>query len=354
MKGEPQPTQSSQSFREILRFAEERGKEIRVKRAKERAEAIAQRIAQLRNQWANAKKSVVESWQSVKETGGKIVDTCTGLVESSQTHAEIKEYIRRKILEGRDNLRMRFNDIRDDFNNRRERAENAARERISETRRRVNERIVRPTVEGAKRVGNAVIEGAKKGVFYTAVIVSAPVVVPVVGTYIAGRAAIEGGKRVIEEGKQLASEVKAEVGQKVEEAREKAGEWGRRLKNFFVTQGERVKQEIQISVAEVKAVGYTLSTLPDQLRDQLIQARERLVNARTEAKVRRYNKKIEVLEARLRAATERKEAVVEKGTSAAETLTREREGLKARIQARMERAHQLKEAAQDLRIMRQG
>lgn len=190
-------------------------------------------------------------------------------------------------------------------------------------------------MEGAKKIGNAVVTGAENGALF--------VVGTAVGAYEAGKAGVEAGK-------QLATEVKTAAEQKIEQGKEKAREWGNKLQNYFVRQGERVKQGIQIGVAEVQATGLALSNVPDHLRTRLVEMQHQRHAARTEAERQRYDSSIQALQKQLEALNQSREAVLQNRQSTQEVLSNRLAETKGRIQQRQETAVNLRQAARGLRI----
>lgn len=325
---EPAPTPS-----QILQHAAERGQE----RQAQRVQAAKEKVSSFRERLSQAKDAVRNGWQSVKDTGAKVGNallTGEALFRDPQIHGEIKAYAGQKVEESRDNINRKITEIKEDFNDRKEAAKNAASERILATKRTVNERVITPTVEGAKKIGRAVVTGAENGTLF------------VVGTAVV---AYEAGKAGVEAGKKLATEVKTAAEQKVEQGKEKAREWGNKLRNYFVRQGERVKQDIRIGVAEVQATGLALSSVPDQLRTRLGEMQHQRHVARTEAERQRYDAAIQSLQKQLEGLTQTRETVLQNRQSTQEVLSNRVAETKGRIQQRQETASTLRQAARGLR-----
>lgn len=331
-----QPSQGGEgpsNFREILNHAALRGQEMR--QAKELA--FRERVLQV-------KEKVGQGWQAVKEVGRKI-DRALLIADAIRNDPEIQreiiDYARLKFQERRENLSRRIGEIWEGFNDKRREAVNAAEVRILAIARGANERVIRPTVDGAKKIGKGVIKGAKAGALFTIGVA----VAPAVGAYKLGEATVEGGKKGIEATKRG-----------IEGAKLKAEEWGDRLVGFFERQWERLKNNVRRGINEVQAVGLTAVArghealaVPHQLRVRIAELRAQRTQAKTEAERQRFDEQIN----RLRDQLERKEAErerrLEEGRRKQEVIAARRREAEQAAEGRRAKAVELRDAARALR-----
>lgn len=213
------------SLKQILQQTAEYGRPIQ----ENRVQKINERIAKARERISQIREGAKNTWASVKE-GGRAVRNAVltfdalilALDYSPDARKELQENLgkwgRAKIEEGQEAVKGRLDELRQQFNDRREDLTNWAGVNLRRLRDGVSQRVIQPTVEGAKKVGNAVVTGVETG------------------------------------------------RQKWEQGKEKAREWGNRLQGFFQRQGERLSQEIEMRRREAQASWVEISTFPAQIK----------------------------------------------------------------------------------------
>lgn len=186
-------TDEGLTLREILQAAEKTGQlrhERRVRNAREKMFQIREKIK--------------AGWRTVKEGGqavGKGMLTAEALIADPKIRGELRKWAQERISQEWESFETRCKEIGVKIGDKAEFLIDGARSGLRKIRDSVSGRM-KPVVDGAKKVGSAVVYGVETAGLF---VVSLPVEVAM-GAYRLGEKGVEAGKQAFEAGKRKARE----------------------------------------------------------------------------------------------------------------------------------------------------
>jgi len=238
------------SFSEMFKGAAAAGAE----HAQQRQEVTAERVQSLKDKIREGWESVKGGAKATKEavvTGGHIVE---GLVATSEGRGLFGQFCREKIQAGKDAITDRCEAVADGFREKRDAVVNKLSETAQNIAQGAREHVINPLVDGGKKVGHAVVQGAKDGALFT------------VGLGVmAAKGVYEGGKFVVDKTVSEAEAVSGKAKEVAQAATERAHEWNGRFQGFLKNQRERLSDGVKHSAAEIHALYHEVTALPDRV-----------------------------------------------------------------------------------------